>query len=54
VTLLLSLGITSAAKGTAIASPNYPYAAAQSGAVVFWKTNAGTCNVRAVTLNWNE
>ena len=50
----LSTGITTAAKGSVTYKLDIPYVHTDANLFLFWKTNAGTCQVRSVDLTWSE
>jgi len=53
-TATISTGVTTAAAGGVTFKFDIPYSAANSNFHVFWKCNAGTCQVRTVKVSWFE
>ena len=53
-TATISPGVTNAVKGSVTFKFDIPYSAPNSNFRVFWKCNAGSCQVRTLQVSWFE
>jgi hypothetical protein len=53
-TATISTGVTNSVKGSVTFKFDIPYSAPNSNFRVFWKCNAGTCQVRTLQVSWFE
>ena len=53
-TATISNGVTTATQGGVTYKIDVDYAHTDANIYLFWKTDAGTCNVRTIELTWEE
>ena len=53
-TATISTGVTTATSGNVTYKIDVDYAHSDDSLYLFWKTNAGTCQVRLIELTWEE
>lgn len=53
-TATISNGVTTATQGGVTYKIDVDYAHTDANLYLFWKTDAGTCNVRTIELTWEE
>jgi hypothetical protein len=53
-TATISTGVTTTTQGGVTYKIDVDYAHTDANLYLFWKTDAGTCNVRTIELTWEE